>query len=331
MMMRQIFQLLSPAGRRGKLSVLIFHRVLAEPDPLFPGEIDARQFDAICAWLAQWFTVLPLAEAVARLGRDSLPSGALAISFDDGYADNHDVALPILRRHGLSATFYIATGFLDGGRMWNDSLVEAMRRTPLSRLNLAGTPAATLGELALDDLAGRRAAIERLIGAIKYLEPAERLEWVQAVVERAQAQLPQDLMMTSAQVRALRDGGMQIGAHTVSHPILARLSVAEAEREIVQSKQALEALLGEPVRQFAYPNGRPGQDYAAETVALVRRLGFDAAVSTAWGVSDRHTDRFQIPRFTPWDRQRLRFGARLMRNTLTSRPQTLALAHSTSA
>lgn len=310
-MMQLLFSALSPSGAKARLTTLIFHRVLAEPDPLFPGEVHERQFDEICAWLASWFKVLPLAEAVERLARGALPSRALAITFDDGYADNHDRALPILRKYGLSASFYVSTGFLDGGRMWNDSIIESLRRCRASELDLAGTPAAPLGRLALGDLTARREGIRQCLARIKYLEPAQRLEWVAAITEQAGATLPDDLMMSSAQVRALRDAGMQIGAHTVSHPILAGMSRSEAQREIADSRDVLEALLGERVSHFAYPNGKPGEDYTPESVELVKELGFDFAVSTTWGAATLSSDRFQIPRFTPWDRTRMRFGLRM--------------------
>ena len=112
----------------------------------------------------------------------------------------------------------------------------------------------------------------------------------------------------------MRNAGMQIGAHTVSHPILARLSRDEAHQEIQASKLFLEQLLGEPVGLFAYPNGKPGEDYLPDSVDVVRELGFDAAVSTKWGASCTGDDVFQIRRFTPWDRTKLRFGARLLFN-----------------
>jgi peptidoglycan/xylan/chitin deacetylase (PgdA/CDA1 family) len=126
---------------------------------------------------------------------------------------------------------------------------------------------------------------------------------------------PDDLMMSSEQVRGLRRAGMQIGAHTVSHPILAKLQAQEAADEMGRSRDALQALLGEKVGLFAYPNGKPGTDYLPEVhPALVRELGFDAAVSTRWAAARRGEDVFQIPRFTPWDRGRLKFGLRLARN-----------------
>jgi len=314
MLWRSLFSMLSPAGAQARLSILIFHRVLPGRDPLFPGEIDAAGFDQVCARLARWFQVLPLDEAVERLQRGQLPARAAVITFDDGYADNHDVALPILQRHGLCATFYIATGFLDGGRMWNDSVIAAVRHSPLAQLDLSSLGLDGIRSLPLGDVAQRRAAIEALIKALKYLPQPQRLERVAQVAQCAGATLPDDLMMRSDQVRALHSAGMQIGAHTVSHPILAGLDDAAAEREIDTSRQQLQALLGAPVRHFAYPNGVPGRDFTTGTAALVRRLGFDSAVTTGWGAARRGADPHQLPRFTPWDRSAGRWALRLAQN-----------------
>lgn len=313
-MLSNLFSLLSPAGEGARLSVLIFHRVLEQADPLFPDEVDAARFDALCGWLARWFHVLPLQSAVQCLEEGRLPSRALCITFDDGYADNATVALPILRRHGLHATFFVASGFLDGGRMWNDTVIEAIRHSPLPRLSLEGSVAATLGSLPLEDVSMRRAAIDAVLRATKYLAPDERLRWVDSIAERSQAVLPKDLMMHSGQVRLLHQAGMTIGAHTVHHPILARLPSDQARAEIRDGRRALEDIIGAPVRLFAYPNGKPGSDYLPDNVAMVRELGFDAAVSTAWGAARRGADRFQLPRFTPWDRSKLRFAYRMAEN-----------------
>lgn len=316
--MKPLFSLLSPAGARARLSVLIFHRVLPQPDPLFPDEMDAARFDALLTWVKAWFNVLPLDEAIRRLADGSLPARAAALSFDDGYADNHDVALPLLRRHGLPCSFFVATGFLDGGRMWNDTLIESVRRSALPALDLRGLVDGRGEDLGLHELAtidDRRAALGRLIERVKYLPPEPRLACVQAIAERAEVMPPDDLMMSGAQVKALRDAGMQIGAHTVNHPILAKLDPAVAADEIGRSRDVLQTLLGEKVGLFAYPNGKPGTDYLpAVHPGIVRELGFDAAVSTRWAAARPGEDVFQIPRFTPWDRSRGRFGLRLARN-----------------
>ena len=121
-------------------------------------------------------------------------------------------------------------------------------------------------------------------------------------------------MMRESQVRELRAAGMEIGAHTVTHPILLNTAPDAARREIVESGRRLAEILGEPVRLFAYPNGKPGVDYGPEHVQMVRDAGFAAAVSTGWGVATEGSDRFQLPRFTPWDRTPGRFALRLIRN-----------------
>jgi peptidoglycan/xylan/chitin deacetylase (PgdA/CDA1 family) len=125
---------------------------------------------------------------------------------------------------------------------------------------------------------------------------------------------PDDLMMSDEQVRQLHRAGMEIGGHTVNHPIVARLDSAAARTEIADGKAQLEQIIGERIRTFAYPNGKPGQDYTAEHVAMVKDLGFESAVCTSWGASSRSTDLFQLPRFSPWDRGELQFTLRMMRN-----------------
>lgn len=320
-MLKPLLQLASPAGARARLSVLIFHRVLRGCDPLFPDEMDARRFDELCGWLKSWFNVLPLDQAAVRLQAGTLPARAACITFDDGYADNCHVAMPILQRHGLTATFFIATGFLDGGRMWNDTIIETVRKCEEltwmpdqvrhdSGVVIAGTDPQSMPPT----LTQRQAAITTLINQIKYLPVAERVAVTEQLALEAKVQLPTDLMMTSADVKAMRRAGMQIGAHTVSHPILARLTRTQAMQEIGDSKRFLEDLLGERVSLFAYPNGKPGEDYSPESVDVVRSLGFDAAVSTQWGASRMGDDVLQLKRFTPWDKSRWRFGLRLLRN-----------------
>jgi len=161
----------------------------------------------------------------------------------------------------------------------------------------------------------RRSTMHRLLNAAKYLAPPQRLQVVERIAECADVQLPGDLMMRSDQVRALAAAGMQIGAHTVSHPILSRLDEAGARAEMASSKAELESLLGRPVTLFAYPNGKPGQDFLPRDAELARQLGFRAAVSTSPGAA-RHGDGLmhELPRFTPWDRGRNAFALRMLRN-----------------
>lgn len=267
-----------------KLSILIYHRVLARPDPLLPSLPDRRRFDAQMALLKRCFRVLPVSLAVQLLRRRALPPRAACITFDDGYADNVEHALPILRKHGLNAAFFIASGFLDGGQMWNDDLIAHARRTGLGP-----------------------GALDQLLLRYKYLPLEQRAQAARALAPPRGAQL----MMTSAQVRALAGAGMEIGAHTHRHPILAGMPDQAARDDIVNGKAALEAIVQAPVSLFAYPNGKPEQDYSRVHVEMVQALGFEAAFSTLAGVADAGSDPLQLPRFTPWEADRLRFLLRL--------------------
>ncbi|MCC6610732.1 MAG: polysaccharide deacetylase family protein [Burkholderiales bacterium] len=302
---------LSPGGARGRLSILIYHRVLSAPDPLLAGEVDARQFSEQMELLASEFNVLPLSEAAAHLATGKLPARAACVTFDDGYADNHDIALPILRRAGVPATFFIASGHLDAGRMWNDTVIEAVRRVQGPGLDLSDVG---LGVHLVATIADRRAAMHRLLASLKYRPLAERDALARHVASAVEDPLPDDLMMTRGQVRALHSAGMEIGGHTVTHPILTRLAPPAAEREIVEGKAALEDIIGGEVALFAYPNGKPAEDFAPEHVAMARKAGFRAAVTTSRGAARSSSDVFQLPRFTPWDREPSRFALRLLMN-----------------
>jgi len=300
------FLLRLPSGPR--LSVLGYHRVLLKPDALRPGEPTCGEFEQRMRWVKRNFTVLSLSEAARALREDRLPARALSITFDDGYADNYQLALPILERLGLPATFFVSTGYLDGGAMFNDIVTEALREAPAGSLDLDDLG---LGRHPLAFEEQRAQAIERILARLRYVEPRRRHEVALAIAQRARAQVPTNLMMSSAQVAALHRAGMEIGAHTVTHPILARVPGAQARAEVSASRARLEEITGAGVTLFAYPNGKPLRDYGAEQIAMAREAGFVAAVSTAPGAARPGDDVMQIPRFTPWDRGNWRFGLRL--------------------
>src|SRR5438105_4200056 len=307
-MYKLAYRALAPEGQRSRLTVLIYHRVLPAHDPLRPSEPTEAEFERRMRWVKSHFNVLPLRDAVRALQANRLPERPLAITFDDGYADNHDHALPVLRRLGLPATFFVATGYLDGGRMFNDTVIESVRQTSGPTLDLRDV---ALGNHRIESVGDRLAAVAEILDKIKYLPLMRRDEVADAVAQHAGARMSDDLMMTSAQVAALHRAGMEIGGHTVGHPILTEVDFATARDEIVVGRTKLESITGSPVDLFAYPNGRPGRDYSSEHVALVKSLGFRAAVSTQWGTAGYGADVFQIPRFTPWDSQQWKFGLRI--------------------
>jgi peptidoglycan/xylan/chitin deacetylase (PgdA/CDA1 family) len=195
--------------------------------------------------------------------------------------------------------------------MWNDTIIESVRGAALPEIDGAFLG---LGVLPLNSIADKRSALAKIIPAVKHLPVEQRSEAVARISEYCQATLPNDLMLSTQQLQQLRAEGAGIGVHTVSHPILAKLDETVAKREIADSRDHLEGILGERVGLFAYPNGRLGTDYSPAHASLVKSLGFDAAVATNWGICSNASDIFQLPRFTPWDTRRWRFGLRLLMN-----------------
>jgi len=311
--------LLNTAGKQ-RLAILIYHRVMPERDPMRPGEPTTIEFDWQMRLLREHFNPLPLSRAVELLGTGELPPRAVCVTFDDGYADNERLALPVLVRHGIPATVFVSTGYLNGGRMFNDTVIETLREVSGQELDLRDLG---LGLHSVATPSERLATVDVLLRNIKRRDPAERTELVERVASYARS-LPENLMMTDAQVRNLADSGLEVGAHTVSHPILASAQDSVAREEIRAGKAHLEDLLQREIHTFAYPNGKPGDDYERRHRDMVRDLGFRAAVATHWGVATPQSDTFQLPRFTPWDRAPARFALRLLANYRRSDPLTTA-------
>jgi peptidoglycan/xylan/chitin deacetylase (PgdA/CDA1 family) len=120
-------------------------------------------------------------------------------------------------------------------------------------------------------------------------------------------------MMNDRQVRAMSDAGVDIGGHTVNHPILARVDGPVAQREIETNRDQITALTGRQPLCFAYPNGKPNLDYSSAHARMVAHAGYRAAVSTAVGVASDDADTFQLPRFMPRERSAAQFVARMVR------------------
>jgi len=328
-LIRWLTAAVSPAGERARLAAFLFHRVPERTDPMFPDEPDARRFDEIVQWIASQFHVLDPLEACERLVAGMLPSRAAIITFDDGYRDNVEIALPILERHGLRAAFFIATGYLQGGAMFNDRIFEALRRTERTTIDtgaLLDEVAAGSSDdahrsscersvqLSIGSAESRRTAAERLIVLVKHRSPSVREQAVERLEAECGVHVRFDPMMRPEQVRELRRRGMTVGGHTRTHPILASLDADAAWEEMHGGREDLRVLLDNEIDLFAYPNGRLGRDFDLTHAAMARRSGYRFAFTTEPGAATHGNDALMLPRFTPWDRTRARFGFRALRN-----------------
>lgn len=310
--------LASAGGRaRRKFQILAYHRVLAEADPFAIGAVTKAEFAAQLSVLRSCFRVVSPDRLVEELDAGGPAPGTVCLTFDDGYRDNHDHALPLLREYGLTATCFLSTGFIGTLRApWHDAVLQAFKH---SRQEHFDFPPAGFAQERMAGPQGRAAVAMRVLRWLKRHGPRERDAFIAEIARACGA--PQEpaerLMLDWGEVRALQAGGMTIGAHTVEHPILSRLSAEEMEAEIGGSRDAIEAQLQVPVRHFAYPNGQPG-DFDERTIGIVRKLGFASAVTTLAGVNDAATSRFEWMRRQPWDRTGNAFYFRMMLERLSA-------------
>ena len=280
-----------------QLAILRYHAICA-PDAGYadPGIcISPSAFDRHLEYLSSHYRVLRLPEAVACLeqGR-TLPANAVAITFDDGYADNLAAARAIARA-GLSATFYLTAGCLGGDApFWPAEIRELVRRMPTPAVELSSS-----GEtirLAVGTPAERQASVATLTKLFKRHPIAVRERWREELRALANvAELPSP-MLSWNDVAEMHRLGMTIGSHTLTHPNLPNAGAADAAREISMSKSRLEQAVGEPVTMFSYPNGGADRYMTPEIAGLVKQAGFLAATTSRNAFAGPGSDRFALER-----------------------------------
>jgi len=271
---------------------LSYHRVLAEPDSLLPGEPDVAAFARQVKALAGLCNVISLPEAARRLSRRDLPPRAASLTFDDGYRNNLELAAPVLQCLGIPATIFITQQAVESGVLWNDRVIESIRHAS-ERVDLS---VVGLGQVIPAGPEQRAGLIATVLRGLKYRPMQERSHLVSEFCEANRAPAPPRLMLTEADVRTLSDSGFDIGGHTVSHPILAMLPPEDARREIEDGAAWIAGVIGRRPISFAYPNGRPGRDFDEGHERMVRDAGFELAVSTAWGCATGVSNVFALPR-----------------------------------
>lgn len=274
---------------RERLTIVTFHRVLPASQraeyPLAGLAVTPQLFEWLLRWFAAHYECDTLARACRRLA-ETRSRPILALTFDDGQADNLAEAGPILDRVGLRATFFVTVQAVESGApLWHDRLAYAAAHAQRHhREALAAAVTRILGApLEGDGIAAPSA----LVGRAKALMPAEREALIDAV--EAAAGGPRrptwDGMMGWDQLAALVRAGHEVGSHSMSHALLPQCSDADLDREVAESRRAIEARLGVVVESFCYPNG----DFDERSVAAVRRAGYLRAVTGGWrpnGVED---------------------------------------------
>jgi peptidoglycan/xylan/chitin deacetylase (PgdA/CDA1 family) len=308
-----------------KAMILAYHRVAeANADP-WALDVSPAHFAEQMQVLTTIANPISLQDLVRARSDRELPPRPVCITFDDGYADNLRAAKPTLEGFRVPGTVFVTTGFIGGlENLWWDELAKLIldptsRQTELS-LSLNGCLDAyafppRINELDEEDphknwkawegaRGPRQAAYLAIYQKLVRLSEADRegaLKQLRGCGPRPYADRQQHRCLSEAELRELASGDLvEIGAHTLTHPVLAELPPDQQQHQIGGSKRRLEALTGKPVASFAYPYGKKSH-YTAQTVEIVRANGFACACSNFGGLVTRSSDRFALPRFQPMD------------------------------
>lgn len=295
---------------RNKLLILNYHQVISEQALFLAGDLSIEEFSWHIRLVKKYLNPLPLALAIDLMHKQKLPKGSVVVTFDDGYKDNIENALPVLIENSVPATFFIATAFLNGGIMWNDVIIHSIKQTNKEQIDLTSL---NLKMFLVRTKEEKVKTIEELIGYLKYKKMSERQTISLKINEICEVRLPLDLMMNKQDVIKLYQAGMEIGGHTSNHPILSSEDDDTVVEEIKSGKRFLEKLLKTNISSFAYPNGKYPVDYNVKHRDIVKNAGFNMAVTTNWGLNNSKTDEFQLYRFTPWDKKPVKFLLRLLK------------------
>jgi peptidoglycan/xylan/chitin deacetylase (PgdA/CDA1 family) len=278
----------------------MYHSIGLSPTKHPASCVSERNFEHHVRYLTRHYEVVSLEEIATRMMQgESLPKNGVAITFDDGYRDNYELAFPILKRHGCTATIFVATGPLETGTpLWQHKLYCWLATTTATTLalELEGRE----GLFHLRTRSQRRGAYWTINLHLRKADSATREARLQKIARKLGFAPNGDSsgivpVLTWSELREMSAECFDVGAHTVTHPVLTSLSSDEAMREVRDSKMAIERALNRPVTLFAYPFGEL-EHFNEETKRLVEKSGYGAACSAINGLVLPETDRFALPR-----------------------------------
>lgn len=275
--------------------ILMYHHFSEMPQP---GCVDRQAWRAQLAYFKRHYQVMNMAQFIALRARNAVPAHTLVLTIDDGYRDFYSVAFPELQRAGLSATLFVSTAFIDAQLwLWPDRLAYLLGQLPAGEYSLAalGTPQ----PYRLPAEASRLAA--DLKAQLLPLPLAEKYQRLAALAAPFGIKLDGPAPAAFApcswhELRELQAAGIEIGGHSVHHPILSAEDDEQVRREIIDCKLQLDAELPQPVISFCYPNGEAA-DYDLRAKAACRDAGFTSAVA-AHHDHLGFDDDYDLPRYS---------------------------------
>jgi peptidoglycan/xylan/chitin deacetylase (PgdA/CDA1 family) len=277
------------------LTVLNYHRIdiLENNLSMFQPNISAtpKMFEQQMEFISNWYHVISLQELNSWLLKGTpLPPHAALITFDDGYLDNYTNAFPILKKFDFPAVIYLTSGYIASNRPFYWDLASyCFFYTQTDFIKFPD-----YSEKKWQSDTQKKEVLKAWIEAMKVLSEDEKQLWVEKLPSELRVSIPRDLfknvMLTWEQIIEMRSSKIEFGAHTINHPILTRISLEDAKKEIVGSKEKIEKEIGDRITSFAYPNGMKA-DFNNAIASVIKGLGFQTAFTLLSGPTFKKTVR----------------------------------------
>ena len=290
-----------------QLSILAYHRIYSPPTDTYPfsdGAISAypEEFDKQMEVVSNKYNVINfrVLKEIQDAG-ERLPDNSLIITFDDGYADNYEIALPILQKYNLTATVFVSTGYIGTNTpFWFEKFAYLMKKVPCGPIAIS---LSSLNHTFEITESSRKEISKKIMLQLKSMPNADRIASLNELDNLFNIHLPADEIemiktLTWDQVIKLDKAGIEIGSHTVSHPILSSLNDSEIYKELATSKAQLDENLGKETVSICYPVGGP-QYYDDRVKKAAKELGYQ------YGISYRHGVIKDMARQSPFDFPRI--------------------------
>jgi peptidoglycan/xylan/chitin deacetylase (PgdA/CDA1 family) len=263
-----------------QVPIIAYHRVSMPTDyPWSLTPVTPQKFEQEMIYLSHRYQIISLDELITSFKKSkTLPPKTAVVTFDDGYKDTYLNAYPILKKYNIPATVFLTTGHIGTGKLfWWDKVRYVVWKTKLNTLDLD-----EFGIYPLNSPGNRLQVANIIEKKLKILPDEEKSKSIDMLIQQSSVDIPSklgaELVLSWDEIKEMSKNGINFGSHTVNHPILTRIPLEAARKEILDSKKHIEKELGQEVTTFCYPNGEP-DDFNSDIEEILESNGIKCAIT----------------------------------------------------
>jgi len=261
---------------KSHIVIVMYHRISPKKDSWSSGSVSPESYERSIEYFYRHYEIIPLKKLAEDISqKNHLPPKGIVLTFDDGYKDNYLYAYPILKKYGIPATMFLTTGPIGTGNLfWWDKVSYVVHHTIADQIDMS-----EMGYISTKSPLAKTQSSALIVEKLMTMPEEKKQSVIKNLIDSSGVEFPTDLgrelLLSWDEVREMSNNGIEFGAHSVNHPILTKLPLEEAKREIIQSKKDVENNIGKQVFSFCYPNG----NFNYEIVKFIKYCGFVCAVS----------------------------------------------------